>query len=164
VSSGWDGRPLRNYRRSLVVAIRTAQWAGDDEEVIEMVFDEGTRTLLDGKNFAVAATLNADGGPQTSVVWFKRDGDSLVFTTTAQRQKGRNLARDPRISMSIYERDNPYNTVEVRGSVQLVEDEHNSLGTELSRKYLGEDPPPDPDGTVRLIVRVIPEKVTRLSL
>jgi PPOX class probable F420-dependent enzyme len=136
----------------------------DDEEVIEMVFDETTRRLLDGKNFATVATLNADGGPQTSVVWVKREGDTLLFTTTRQRQKGRNLARDPRISVSIYDHDDPYTTVEIRGSAQLIEDEHNTLGTELSQRYLGEDPPADPAGTDRVIVRVVPEKVTGLSV
>jgi len=129
-----------------------------------MVFDEATRRLLDGKNFATVATLNPDGGPQSSVVWVKRDGDTLLFTTTMQRQKGRNLARDPRISVSIYAHDNPYDTVEIRGTAQLIDDEHNALGTELSHKYLGENPPADPDGTVRVMVRVTPEKVTGLSV
>jgi PPOX class probable F420-dependent enzyme len=129
-----------------------------------MEFDEATRKLLDGKNFATVATLNPDGGPQSSVVWIKREGDTLLFTTTMQRQKGRNLARDARISVSIYDHDNPYDTVEIRGTAQLIEDEHNALGTELSQKYLGENAPADPDGTVRVIVRVTPEKVTGLSV
>jgi hypothetical protein len=41
-------------------------------------FDEATRVLLDGKNFAVVATLNPDGGPQTSVVWIAREGDAIM--------------------------------------------------------------------------------------
>ena len=44
-----------------------------------VVLDETTRKLLDGKNFATVATVNPDGGPQTSVVWILRDGDTVLF-------------------------------------------------------------------------------------
>jgi PPOX class probable F420-dependent enzyme len=127
------------------------------------IFDEATRALLDGKNFAVVATLNPDGGPQTSVVWFKRDGDTIVFSTTASRRKARNLARDPRVSVSIFDTENPYHSVEIRGVAELVEDPRRTLSEELSQKYLGENPPAEPDDVVRLIVRVMPAKVTTFA-
>jgi pyridoxine/pyridoxamine 5'-phosphate oxidase len=63
---------------------------------VAVVFDEATRRLLDDRNFATVATLNPDGGPQTSVVWILREGDTVVFSATAARQKARNLARDAR--------------------------------------------------------------------
>jgi PPOX class probable F420-dependent enzyme len=126
-------------------------------------FDEGTRRLLDGKNFAAVSTLNADGAPQTSVVWFTRDGDTLLFSTAAHRQKARNLARDPRVSVSVFDLDNPYDSVEIRGIAELVEDTAKTLPRELSQRYLGEDPPPEPDDVNRLIVRVIPERVNRFT-
>ena len=44
-----------------------------------VVLDETTRELLDGKNFATVATVNPDGGPQTSVVWILRDGDTVLW-------------------------------------------------------------------------------------
>jgi hypothetical protein len=56
-------------------------------------FNEETRRLLDGRNVATVATLNPDGGPRTTVVWIVRDGDFVLFSTTAGRQKARNLAR-----------------------------------------------------------------------
>ena len=52
-----------------------------------MVLDDRVKGLLDGRPFAVLATLNPDGTPQTSVIWAARDGDVLVFTTHDQRQK-----------------------------------------------------------------------------
>jgi PPOX class probable F420-dependent enzyme len=76
--------------------------------------NEATRRLLDGKNFASLATLNRDGSPHSSVVWVLRDGDVLLFSTTATKQKARNLARDPRVSVSIFDRQNPYNSAEIR--------------------------------------------------
>ena len=127
-------------------------------------FDEATRDLLDGRNFATVATVNPDGGPQTSVVWILREGDTVAFSTTAGRRKARNLARDPRISVSVFDTANPYHSVEIRGTAELVEDTGKSLPKALSRKYLGEDPPPEPDGVVRLIVRVTPDKVNIFSV
>jgi PPOX class probable F420-dependent enzyme len=131
--------------------------------VSALVLNEATRRILDAKSFATVATLNPDGGPQTSVVWVKRDGDTVLFTTTAGRQKGRNLARDPRVSLTIIDAEDPYRYVEIRGTVELVPDPGNTLGTELSRLYTGEDPPAEPDSVKRFIVRVIPEKVTGFS-
>ena len=122
-------------------------------------FDEVTRALLDGKNFAVVATLNPDGGPQASVVWIGRDGDTVVFSTTAGRRKARNLARDPRISLTVTDAANPYRCAEIRGTAELAEDPGKTLPKTLSRKYLGEDPPPEPAEVSRLIVRVRPEKI-----
>jgi PPOX class probable F420-dependent enzyme len=127
-------------------------------------FDEATRDLLDGRNFATVATVNPDGGPQTSVVWILREGDTVAFSTTAGRRKAHNLARDPRISVSVFDTGNPYHSVEIRGTAELVEDTGKSLPKALSRKYLGEDPPPEPDEVVRLIVRVTPDKVNIFSV
>ena len=127
-------------------------------------FDEATRDLLDGRNFATVATLNPDGGPQTSVVWILREGGTVAFSTTAGRRKARNLARDPRVSVSVFDTGNPYHSVEIRGTAELVEDTGKSLPKALSRKYLGEDPPPEPDEVVRLIIRVTPDKVNTFSV
>lgn len=122
------------------------------------------RELLDGKNFATIATLGKDGAPQTSVVWVARDGDTVVFSTTSGRQKGRNLARDPRIGLTVYDVTNPYRSVDIRGVAELVEDPGKELPRRLSHKYLGEDPPAEPDEVRRLIVRVTPHKVTGFSV
>ena len=121
--------------------------------------DDFARTLIDDRNFATVATLGRDGGPQTSVVWIDRDGDAVVFTVTDDKQKARNLARDSRISLTVFDRENPYRSVEVRGTAELIQDPQRELSHRLSHKYLGEDPPPDPPGSNRLIVRVRPERV-----
>lgn len=128
-----------------------------------VIFDESTRTLLDGKNFATVATLNPDGGPQASVVWFRRAGDVIEFSVTVDKRKARNLLRDPRISVTVYDTANPYQSVEIRGVAELVEDPAKELPLALSRRYLGADPPPEPDEVKRLIVRVIPERVNAFS-
>ncbi len=126
-------------------------------------FDEETRKLLGKKVFATVATLNRDGGPQTSVVWVALDDDAIVFSTTADRLKGRNLARDPRISLTVFDPEDPYHTVDIRGVAELVDDPDKALPRQLSHKYRGEDPPPESQDTRRLIVRIRPEKITKFS-
>lgn len=125
--------------------------------------DDTARRLLDGKNFATVATLLPDGSPQTSVVWVMRDGDQVLFSTVAARRKARNLERDPRVSVSIFDTANPYLSIEIRGTAELTVDEAKALPVELSHKYLGEDPPNESDDEVRLVVRITPDKVNTFS-
>ena len=122
--------------------------------------NEATRRLVDDPNFAVVATINPDGSPQQSVVWVKREGDNVLFTTTEHRRKGRNLARDPRVGILIVDPDDPYRYVEIRGRAQLTPDPENALGNELSHEYLGEDAPEEPDWVRRVAVRVVADKLT----
>jgi PPOX class probable F420-dependent enzyme len=124
-----------------------------------VALNETARRLADANTFATVATLNPDGGPQTSVVWVKREGDDVLFSTTRQRRKGRNLMRDPRISLTLVDPEDPYTHVEIRGRAQLTDDPDNALGNELSHKYLCVDAPPDPDWARRIVVRVVAERV-----
>jgi PPOX class probable F420-dependent enzyme len=128
-----------------------------------MTLDDATRLLVDGRNFATIATLNPDGAPQTSVIWVGLDGDAVVFSSTTGRQKTRNILRDPRVSLTIHDADNPYRTVEIRGTAEVIEDPERTLSKRLSHKYVGEDPPPDPPSVKRVIVRVTAEKVIGFS-
>jgi PPOX class probable F420-dependent enzyme len=122
------------------------------------------RRLLDGKNFATVATIDPDGRPQTSVVWMDREGDTILFSSTTTRRKVRNLARDPRVALTVFDATNPYRSMDIQGTAELIEDPDKSLPLRLSRKYLGEQPPPEPDNIRRFIVRVTPERVTGFSL
>jgi PPOX class probable F420-dependent enzyme len=130
---------------------------------LSVELNEETRRLLDRRNVATVATLNPDGGPQTSVVWIVRDGDFVVFSTTAGRQKARNLARDPRVSLTVFDTENPYQSVNIRGTAELIEDRDKSLLRPLWQKYVGEDPPAEAEDVLRLILRVTPRKVTGFS-
>lgn len=126
-----------------------------------VTLDEKTRELLDGKNFATVATLNPDGAPHTSVVWIARDGDAVVFSVTTARRKARNLARDPRVSITVYDVANPYVSVDIRGRAELIDDPDRSLPNRLSHKYLGQDWPAEPEDVHRVIVRVTPDKIVQ---
>jgi PPOX class probable F420-dependent enzyme len=125
-----------------------------------IALNDETRRLLDGPNYAVLATTNPDGGPQTSAMWVGRDGDDVLFSTVAGRRKHRNLERDPRASVSVLDAEDPENYVELRGRVTISEDVGRVFDTGLSWKYDGRDPDPDAPGSVRLILRMTVDKAT----
>jgi PPOX class probable F420-dependent enzyme len=121
---------------------------------------EATVKLLDGRNYAVLATVNPDGSPQTSVVWVGRDGADLLLSTIEGRVKHRNMVRDPRVSVTVIDSADPENYVELRGRVTTSQDVGRRLDTQLSWKYDGRDPGEDRPGAVRVAVRMTVEKVT----
>ncbi|WP_075735788.1 PPOX class F420-dependent oxidoreductase [Streptomyces acidiscabies] len=126
-------------------------------------FDDTVRALLDGKNFASVATLGPDGAPHNSVVWMKREGDTVLLTSLDNRQKVRNLRRDPRVSLTVFDLANPYASVEIRGRAEILPDPEKRLPHDLAHRYLGIDPPGEKDDEVRVIIRVVPEKVVGFS-
>ena len=123
-------------------------------------FSDATLKLLDGPNYAVLATLNRDGSPQTSAMWVGRDGDDLLFSTVEGRVKHRNMLRDPRVSVTVIDSADPENYVELRGRVSMTPDVGRRVDTELSWKYDGKDPGQDRPGAVRVVVRMVVEKAT----
>ena len=122
--------------------------------------NDATLRLLDGKNYAVLATVNPDGSPQTSVIWVGRDGGDVLFSTVEGRKKHRNMVRDPRVSISVIDWADPENYIELRGRVSMTPDVGRRLDTQLSWKYDGKDPGEDRPGAVRVVVRLVVEKVT----
>ncbi len=118
------------------------------------------RRLLDGPNYAVLATVNADSSPQTSAMWVGRDGDDLLMSTVEGRVKHRNMVRDPRVSVTIIDSADPENYVELRGSVTMTPDLGRRFDTGLSWKYDGKDPGADKPGAIRVILRVTVTKAT----
>jgi PPOX class probable F420-dependent enzyme len=126
-----------------------------------IALNDQIRRLLDGRNFAVLATINPNGGPQASVIWVARDGDDVLFSTVAGRRKHRNLERDPRASLTVIDSEDPYDYVELRGRItSMEEDVGRAFDTWLSWKYDGRDPDPDRPGAVRLTLRLTAEKAT----
>jgi PPOX class probable F420-dependent enzyme len=127
---------------------------------VAISFSEATLKLLDGRNYAVLATVNADGSPQTSAMWVGRDGDDLLFSTVQGRVKHRNMLRDPRVSVTVLDAADPENYVELRGRVTMTPDIGRQVDAQLSWKYDGKDPDPDKPGAVRVVVRMTVSKAT----
>ncbi|WP_329498058.1 PPOX class F420-dependent oxidoreductase [Kitasatospora herbaricolor] len=127
------------------------------------LFNDAVRKLLDAPHSAVLATLNPDGAPQTSVVWVGREGDEVVVSTAAGRRKEKNVRRDPRVSLTVYDRENPDLYAEVRGTATVTEDDGRRLAVTLAEQYEGPGAGQEyldlPAEQVRLVIRITPTRV-----
>ncbi len=123
---------------------------------------ETARRLIEEPNFGYLATVNEDGSPQVSPVWVELANGHVVVNTARGRLKERNMRRDPRVAISVANRENQYEKVDIRGRVvEMIEgDEAERAIDRLSQKYIGQDPYPwrSPDEQ-RVLVRIEPEVV-----
>ena len=113
--------------------------------------------LARGKNFAALTTLLPGGHPQTQVMWVDADDDHLLINTEVHRQKFKNVKRDPRVTLTIWEGEDPYRVVEVREEVVGIRTgpEAREHIDELSRKYHGR-PYQTKIRSERVILRIAP--------
>ncbi|MER6025223.1 PPOX class F420-dependent oxidoreductase [Streptomyces sp. NPDC001851] len=127
------------------------------------VLSDRLKSLLDGKVFIVVGTVQPDGSPQLSPVWVKRDGDDLLFSTTVDRRKYKNLAREPRVTVVVMNPDQPYEYAEIRGTAAMTTEGGPELIDELSEKYTGKKyadfNPASAQDAQRVVVRISPRKV-----
>ena len=118
-------------------------------------------SILEGPYTGVLTTLFADGSPQGTPLWFLLDGDDILFSTTAGKQKLRNIARDPRATFVVYNPTNDMNYVEVRGTITVSEDSTANTRDRIVQKHGYADGSSfDPAGTQRFTLRLSPTKVT----
>lgn len=126
-----------------------------------MPLDEDTVRLAKGKNLATVVTLMPDGQPQALLTWVDTDGEHVLVNTEPQRQRARNIRRDPRITVLIHSSDDPWDWSEVRGRVvdTVSGDQARQHIDKLSRKYVGTDyrNPIGPEG--RVILKIAPSKI-----
>jgi PPOX class probable F420-dependent enzyme len=126
---------------------------------MSIALPESVKALLDAPTFVTVTTVGKDGSPHSTVLWIKRDGDDVLFSTVRGRQKTRNMERDPRVSVCGYDPANPYSYFTVSGTVTLDETGGDDLINELSMKYQGQPYTHDKPGTVRVVCRLTPAKI-----
>ena len=100
---------------------------------------EKAKKLLIGKNFAFVATINKDGSPQLTPTWIDTDGANVLVNTALGRQKSKNVARDPRVTIGVFDSSNPYDYISISGKVAKkvtgkAADDHID---KLAKKYTG---------------------------
>jgi PPOX class probable F420-dependent enzyme len=113
---------------------------------------DDVRSLFAGPNIAHIATLLPDGSPHSVAIWAGLHGEQVCFFTQDGSRKARNLRADPRVAISIIDKDNPYFTGWIRGRVVGTIEGEDALVVidELSLKYTGQ-PFPMRQGTVFLV-------------
>jgi PPOX class probable F420-dependent enzyme len=111
------------------------------------------------KAFLYLATTMKDGSPQVTPVWFNTDGTHLLINSAEGRTKDRNMRRDPRVAVCINDPATPYRYVQVRGRVvEMTEEGAPEHINALSLKYDGKPWKVQP-GQVRVLYKILPEKV-----
>jgi PPOX class probable F420-dependent enzyme len=104
------------------------------------MLNDADRALLQAPNFASLATTMADGGPQASVVWIDVDGDDVLVNTAERRTKTENIRRDPRVAICLFDRNDPYRQLMLRGHVTGFTHEGADAHIDaLAKKYTGAD-------------------------
>lgn len=116
---------------------------------------------MTGKAFANFATPMKKGGPQVSPVWIDFDGTYILVNTARDRQKSINVARDPRVALSIQDPQDPYRKLLIRGKVvEMTTQEADEQINKLSIRYRGVTPyqKRKPD-EIREIIKIKPEHI-----
>ena len=96
---------------------------------------ESHRDLLTGRAHRVLTTLMPDGQPQSSLGWVDYDRGCACVNTPHERQNGRNMAADPRVSLLVVDPDDTNRYLLIRGKVDLIEDGALEHLDRLTRRY-----------------------------
>jgi len=122
---------------------------------------ESARKMLQDKAYGHVVTSAPNGRPQATMVWVDAEGDEVLFNTAEGREKARNLRRDPRVVISIQDRNNPQAYLLVHGTASVAETGADAHIDKLAKRFLGVDKYPyRQPGEKRLLIRV---RVDRLG-
>jgi PPOX class probable F420-dependent enzyme len=126
-----------------------------------MPLDADVVRLAKDATLATVVTLMPDGQPQALLTWIDTDGENLLVNTEPQRQRSRNVRRDPRVTVLLHSSDDPWDWAEVRGHVVDTTggQEAREHIDELSRKYVGRDYANPIGDEGRIILTIRPDKV-----
>jgi PPOX class probable F420-dependent enzyme len=126
------------------------------------VIPDDLRDLLDQPNYGALGTVRPDGAVQVNPMWFIFDGERLLFTHTTKRQKFRNLQANPSMSFMVFDPQQPYRYIEVRGRlVEVSPDPEGAFYVTLGRRYGNPEQQPPPDRADRVVLAMSIEKVSR---
>lgn len=123
------------------------------------MLDPAIRDLAQGKNFAALTVIPASGHPMTHVMWVDADDEHVLINTDLGRAKARAMDADPRVTVAVWDAENPYHYAEVRGRVvgratgQEAADHINAL----AHKYTGA-PYAFGSTETRVLYRIAPER------
>lgn len=123
------------------------------------MIEDGVQALAKGKNFAALTTLLPSGQPQTHVMWVDCDDEHILINTEVHRRKFKNVESDPRVTVAIWDAENPYSFAEVRGRVveTITGDAAVASINALANKYTDRDYAPEIESE-RVILKISPDR------
>ena len=123
--------------------------------------DLKVQRLFQQKNLIFISTINSDGSPQLTPVWGNYDDGYVLVSTAEGRLKHKNVLRDPRVSISVVDHDNPLNMTTIKGEViEIIPDYDYIHANKLTKQYMGIDEYPfKRDGEKRIIFKFKPVKI-----
>ncbi len=126
---------------------------------------DAQREVVGSTPVVVLSTIGPKGTPQTTATWFLLDDDGLVkISLNESRQKLKNLKRNPAASLLFVHPQNPYQTVEIRGTATVEPDAAGTLVDKFNTKYNADVRDHDQPGEQRYIVTIQPEKVLTFGI
>jgi PPOX class probable F420-dependent enzyme len=126
--------------------------------------DPPVRELLEQPNYAVIATLNANGSIHQTIIWIGAEADAVSVNSAVGRLWPSNLERDPRVTVVVYEAGNPYNFVEIRGTASGTTEGADEHIDALAKKYIGQDEYPfRQPGEQRIKFVIEPERIRHVK-
>ncbi len=122
---------------------------------------QSLKKVLEDKAYGHVVTFNVRGGPEVTMVWMDVDGDEVLFNTSEGRRKPENIRRDPRVIVSIQDRNNPQLYAVFHGKGRIDDVGADAHIDKLAKRFLGADKYPyRQPGEKRLIARI---RVDRIS-
>ena len=121
---------------------------------------QSVKKILGDKAYGHVITFDQSAKPQVTMVWLDVDGDEVVFNTAEGRLKPKNLRRDPRVIISVQDRNDPQSYMVFHGKATVSEDGADQHIDKLAKRFLGADKYPfRQPGEKRLLIKVRPDKV-----
>jgi PPOX class probable F420-dependent enzyme len=126
--------------------------------------DERIVQILTGRRNTWLSTVMPDGSPHLTPIWIDVEGEELVFSTNEGTVKVANMRRDPRVALAIESEEDRYTTISVRGRVVFIgPDDDFARVDALSWRHDDKGWDPSVEETARLLVRIVPERITLLE-
>jgi len=125
---------------------------------------QSLRKVLEDKAYGHVVTFSAQGKPELTMVWMDVEGDELLFNTAEGRRKPDNIRRDPRVIVSVQDRNNPQAYAVFHGKGRVTDTGANEHIDKLAKRFLGVDKYPYRQPTEkRLIVRIGVDRISGMA-
>ena len=127
------------------------------------------REFLDSHRVGVLATIPASARPRQSVVYYARDGDSLLISTEAQRLKARDVERSGWASVCVLGHEQPYPSAVFSGPAEILTENIGLPTAAVMQRIAGLPEPPEPQtdqalaGVGRVVMRIEIDRVSAVS-